>query len=249
MWYSSGRSTWVVAHDPIPIRRQAFSGRLSKKIAKRFGRVHWVSHTDDAAAATESELGIRPVVALHPTLSKPQVQPELPRTRKVVTVLGQFKPSRDLDVLGDLASTLDRQQYRLQIVGRGWPNVAGWEVTDRFVSETELDGLLAQSDVVVIPYRKYWQSGIAVRAVEQGAQVVGRKTEFLTRLVGEGYAGFVDMSQYNGWAEAVHRVTAKPQSRGHIHRRYRDAVDASWRPVLSHIIAQEPGRSSYGESK
>lgn len=175
LWGGSANRTWVVAHDPIPIRKQAFSGTFSKKLAKRFSRVQWISHTSAAAEATESELGFRPLVALHPILTEQHPRLQSVQERKVVTVLGQFKPSRNLDVLTDLAAGLEPDRYRLQIVGRGWPAVPGWTVTNRFVSESELDGVLAKSDAVVIPYRKYWQSGIAVRAIEHGAQVVGEE--------------------------------------------------------------------------
>ena len=103
--------------------------------------------------------------------------------RPVVRVLGQYKQDRDLEVLRLLASEL-RGQFELEIVGRGWPEIAGWRVDARFVAESELDLLIRTSDAVLIPYRRFYQSGIAIRALENGTPVVGRAGTSLDALYG-----------------------------------------------------------------
>ena len=50
-----------------------------------------------------------------------------------VTVLGQFKPSRDLDLLPALATELRAQGFRPVIKGSGWPQIPGWDVDARFL--------------------------------------------------------------------------------------------------------------------
>lgn len=178
----SGRQTSVVMHDPRPLVRAVGYGTVVVKIAnllapKRSLIVH------SALAAEHLPGSARSVVQLpHPLLSSmtSPVRPASP----VVRVLGQWKPDRDVSLLESLATFLPSS--RLEIVGRGWPPVPGWIVRDEFVSERELDGLIRTSSSVLIPYRRYYQSGIAARAIEAAVPVIGRSDE-LSSMTGGDY--------------------------------------------------------------
>ncbi len=240
LWSRSRSRILEISHDPVPIRRQFLTGRFWNAVAKRSMRVEWLCHTESAANAAVQVIGTRPRIALHPVLStSPPAREILPGRRGVVSVLGQFKPSRNVDVLREIAETLSPEEYDLQIIGRGWPHIDGWRVTDRFVSEDDLDRALDDSDVVVIPYRKYWQSGIAVRAVERGVSVVGERTEFLTRLLGADYPGLVNNS--DSWPHTIAAVANHHDTQ--THAAYVKAVDDSWRPIVDLLRSPSHVRS------
>ncbi|MFF0284377.1 hypothetical protein ACFYSW_29230 [Rhodococcus aetherivorans] len=135
-----------------------------------------------------------------------------------------------MEALHEIARDLPPSKYDLRIIGRGWPNISGWRVTSRFVSEEELDRALDDSDVVVLPYRQYWQSGIAVRAVERGTSVVGERTEFLSVLMGDEYPGILDDG--DSWAQAIELVVDRDDQ---VHAEYKQLVDESWRHVVAEL--------------
>ncbi|WP_307092913.1 hypothetical protein [Arthrobacter sp. B2I5] len=128
--------------------------------------------------------------------------------RPNIRVLGQYKPDRDVALLEELASRL-RSNCNLEIVGRGWPNVKGWTVDARFVSEDELDGLISRSDAIIIPYKRFYQSGIAIRALEQAVPIVGRAGTSLRDLYGPDSRLLVTESgeqrdtPIDGWLSAI----------------------------------------------
>jgi hypothetical protein len=107
----------------------------------------------------------------------------LPSERPVVRVLGQYKPDRDVEALRQIAETLG-QTARLEICGRGWPPIDGWSVRSEFVDEAHMSALLASSDAVLIPYRRFYQSGIAFRCLEQGTPAVGPAGSSLDEIYG-----------------------------------------------------------------
>jgi hypothetical protein len=53
------------------------------------------------------------------------------------------------------------------------------------VSESELDELIQSSDAIVIPYKRFYQSGIAIRALELGTPIVGRADTSLSGIYGK----------------------------------------------------------------
>lgn len=194
----------VVFHDPIPIRRQIGYDRRSIALGVRASRrsaMLPVAHSH-AAEETLRELGYANVTLV----PHPMVSPRFGGRAETATVrvLGQYKPARDLDLLARLGGLLRRGGYSAEIVGRGWPAVDGWNVRDEFVSESELDTLLATSAVVLIPYQRYWQSGVAIRALEVGTPVVGAANGFLSEIYGSESPALVrPHASAEEWLEAV----------------------------------------------
>lgn len=194
----------VVFHDPVPIRRQAGYDRRSIALgtwaARRSGVVP-VAHSR-AAEAKLRDFGYDNVTYVpHPMVS-PRVSGRAETA--IVRVLGQFKPARDLDLLARLGGLLRQGGYSTEIVGRGWPVVEGWMVRDEFVTEDELDALLATSVVVLIPYQRYWQSGVAIRALEAGTPVVGASNGFLSEIYGTDSPALLrPNATAEEWLEAV----------------------------------------------
>ena len=121
-------------------------------------------------------------------------------TRRTVLVLGQHKPARDLDVMAAIAPSLRVAGWELTVAGRGWPPMPGWRVIDRFVEDSEFRALLDTQRVLLLPYRYYFQSGVALRALEAGVPVVGRQTGFLTSVLGDDFPGaVVDWNDPRSW--------------------------------------------------
>lgn len=235
LWF--GRDASICVHDPVPLRSQVGMGRVSRTIVRLAGRLpgrpRMLTHTEEAAAAVVEAVGPAwtPGVVELPILARSAATPTNESAEKTVLVAGQFKPVRDLDLLEQLGDALVERGYRPIIMGRGWPAVRGWEVQDRFVEEVELDEAISCATAVLIPYQRYWQSGIAARALEEGTPVVGRPTEFLSRLFGSQYEGRVEEDTIEGWLRAIEAVAGADVE---AHRsRYVGLMDADWARLLN----------------
>ena len=185
-----GNSAVIIYHDPQPLVRSVGSSPLVARFAGRMKkRPGTLVHSDEAAQAMAA-VGLAEGLAQvpHPMLPPagaardPHVSGQSGK-RPRVRVLGQYKADRDLDLLKSLAGRLGTK-YDLDIVGRGWPSVEGWHVDARFVPEDELEELIVSSDTIVIPYKRFYQSGIAMRALEHGVPIVGRIGTSLEKLYG-----------------------------------------------------------------
>lgn len=206
---TGSRQAVIVMHDPRPLVRAVGYGRGAVILADLIAAPNsLIVHSDLAA---DEMPGRRDTITRlpHPLVS--EVSSRALPTQPVVRVLGQWKPDRDLELLRDLASLLSG--VSLEIIGRGWPPVDGWAVRDEFVPEVELDRLLRSSTAVLIPYRRYYQSGIAARAIELAVPVVGGSRE-LSTMTGADYPFLVpDGAAVGRWADAVQAALASPAGR------------------------------------
>jgi glycosyltransferase involved in cell wall biosynthesis len=244
-----GHRASLVVHDTRPLTSAVGYHRVWQGLAVVLDRwVEVVVHSHQARDDLQSPgLTRRATLLPHPVLAPqpsadtaPPAASPASRECPVVRVLGQFKPDRDVPGLAALAAELDGR-CRLEIVGRGWPAVPGWAVRDAFVPEGELDELLATSDAVVIPYRRFYQSGVALRALEHGVPVVGPAASSLATLCGPSSRLLVGP---DGWAESV-AYAVSPDGRAEardIARRWRAHAVAVW----SAWAGIEPGRTREG---
>ena len=212
----------LVFHDPDPIRDARGYGALARHTAAATSsRVVVVAHSE-AARARLLQIGYRHVVRLpHPTIGRqPGPRPEVP----VVRVLGQYKASRDLPLLESIGGLLRGAGLRGEIVGRGWPAIPGWDQRQGFVAEDEFDALVSGSSAVLVPYTRFWQSGVALRSLEHGVPVVGVRGGFLTEVLGPDATGLVDVEDRDdphAWLAAVMAaIETAPDEIGSVLRRY-----------------------------
>jgi hypothetical protein len=207
-WLGRRSSVWLVVHDPLPVARQFGTGRLAARLG-RLGvdrKVRILVHSEPAADVLRQHgwaVELLPHPLRRPATGEPVADGE---GAGPVTVLGQWKPARSLEPLRQF-SAVTAWDGRRQVVGRGWPAVPGWSVDSRFVDEGELDDRIAAAACVLLPYERYFQSGIAVRCLESGAPVVGARHPFLEALFGETWPGLVDDDD---WIAAAERVAAVP---------------------------------------
>lgn len=244
VWLSRHRRapTFLVVHDPRPIRRQWLMHDrlvpLGAAAARRAGLIT-ISHS---VPATEALDAMRwPNVTTLPipvcaTATNADRQRRADRDPLSVSVFGQWKPSRDLDLLRSMATSLSEHGHTKCVIrGAGWPKVAGWDVEDRFLDDDELAAGLATTDVVVIPYREFFQSDIAVRALEAGTAVVGPDHPFLAELYGADWDGLVAGLDGSHWAAAALEVgnsTGTPAMK-HRHEQYLQHARSAWTGFLA----------------
>jgi hypothetical protein len=228
--------TWLVVHDPVPLRRQWGLGRLASRLGRQAVRspLTVLVHSAPAEAAL-ADRGWPAHRIRHPIAPPGRISAQRGGT---VRVLGQWKPARSLDALTQLADT---QEWagRLEISGRGWPTVPGWEVDSRFLDETELDDRIVNSLAVVLPYSRYFQSGIAIRCLERSIPIVGRSHPFLCELYGEDWPGVVTDGD---WPGAVRRAAEVPaEVVRDRHERYWSACVEQWRQLFTRVSRGDPG--------
>ncbi|MFB6489479.1 hypothetical protein P2A57_22815 [Xanthomonas perforans] len=226
----------VIFHDPDPIRRQF--GYDPRSIRTGVARANATGLTaivhSRAAEERIRELGYRKVRNLPHPMLEPRAS-IIDGQAPVIRVLGQFKPTRDVDLLARLGPLLRHAGIETEIIGRGWPLINGWHVRDEFVTEAELDALIEGSAAVLIPYSRYWQSGIAVRALERGVSVVGASNGFLTELLGEDAGTIVsDTIDPSAWLTAA--LAAVGTSRREIAQAaftYHHRASAAWQAFVA----------------
>lgn len=208
-----GTRTALVVHDPEPLVRAVGYDRVSLRVARVLGKTTTVVvHGTEAHTVVESQgFGSRCVLLPHPVQPHGRVVGSTAvGARPVLRVLGSHKADRDVDLLRMLAERLGGA-VALEIHGRGWPPVPGWTTVDGFVSESRLDELIRSAAVVLVPYRRVFQSGIAVRAVELGTPFVGPRVSAHADL----YADDLDLlvpvelaleERVDRWVHAIERA-------------------------------------------
>lgn len=207
LWILNTKSlTYIIIHDPTPLRSQVGMSRMGAyalRFAVRSGRIQILTLTELASSRLRERTGVDSVVVPHPIIRAHDSVDAEPG-RRVVRVLGQYKPTRDISCLSEIYSVSQSEPTVLEMYGRGWPEVTGWKLTESFIDESIFTKLVSTSDCIVIPYSQFYQSGVAVRALENGIPVVGPRHEHLEFLYGRDWPGLVD--EKTSWAAAMKRV-------------------------------------------
>lgn len=241
LWSSSTEPNYVIFHDPVPIRQQVgfdhWSKLLASRMSKKRGPVILVHSSDAFVEAEKLFPGLEIQKALHPVRSAVPARNALGSD---VVVAGQFKPERNVELLAKLGPLLRRKGLRPRIVGRGWPaGIPGWDIDSRFLSEIELDAVIDEAAVILIPYKNYFQSGIAIRALERGRLSVSPENSFANEVFGS-----IPGSIYKSSAtpeevlESLVMVSSSRSAPLQALESYRERADLSWTSVLtetSHI--------------
>lgn len=206
LWRHRTHKTLIAMHDPQPVARQDGLSPSTAMYSARLAGLRWphlVTMSPEAYSITTQYFSPDKVhMAPHP-MGTPVID-RLSECGRSVLVLGQYKPVRDLDAMATMAPMLSAAGWSLTVTGRNWPSIPGWTVTDRVVSEAEFRELLNAATVVLLPYRHYFQSGVAIRALEAGVPVVGRRSGFLTSILGADFPGAVaDWDNPWSWLAAI----------------------------------------------
>jgi hypothetical protein len=203
--------TCLIIHDPHPLVHAVGYGRLARWLAGISQKnLSVIVHSRSAEVCVLAETRLHDVVQLSHPVMRPEELPtrHLQVDLPVVRVIGQYKASRDLDALRRLA-VLAPRHWRLEVIGRDWPPLQGWEVRSEFVSEQEFDALVDSSSVILIPYREFFQSGVALRALERNCPVVGPADSSLGELLGPDSQWLV---RDGDWLRAISAANSQTES-------------------------------------
>lgn len=219
----------LVIHDPTPLRSSIGTGPVAKLLggmAGKAGGPDIVVHSAMARAEV-AKWGWRPPTLLpHPVLQNLSERGQRATAR--VVVVGQYKPARDVELLASLAEPLRSAGLQPYIAGTGWPGIPGWQVESRRLSEQELDEVIDSAAAVLIPYKTFYQSGIAVRAIERGVPIVGPQHEFLADLYGKNWPGLVSGRETGAWIEGVKAAASQRDQAASAHARYAASARGAW---------------------
>jgi len=219
---------WTVVHDVRPLVTSVGYGRTTIKWASRFhGRAPLIAHSRRAASELAA-LGFANVARLPLPISNAIVPrpAEQTTTDGTIRVLGQYKRSRSLGALAEIAACKELREHPKEIVGRGWPAISGWRVQSEFIPESVFANKVAQSSAIVIPYSNFYQSEVALRALENDVPVVGPCGTHVEEVYGSTWPGLV-RDDWGGPLTNVLRLTTEDVAVRR--RRYRRAVAGDWR--------------------
>lgn len=151
----------------------------------------------------------------------------VPRDAKVLLFFGQIKQVKGLDlllrampgILGEVPSAF------LVVAGRPWREDAGYYlglarelgVEDRcnlhfrYIPDGEVAGFFTAADLLVCPYRKIYQSGVALLGMSFGTALVASDLPPMRELIRDGENGFLFASgDANDLAAVVVRALQDP---------------------------------------
>lgn len=211
-WRHSGKAWWQVVHDPVPLEREAPAERwlaMWSSLAQRDDSCRYIVHSTDAvdllmsAGVSSSRLSLLP----HPVLTSQLPRQSVRRkSRPSVVCLGSFKGVRDLALMRQLPRVMDAD-FDFYLMGKGWPEVPGWRRRARHLSEAEFDLAIASASVVVVPYERFFQSNVMVRALESGVPCVAPRNAFSEGLAGPDWCGLVrERESHESWDQAIRRA-------------------------------------------
>lgn len=234
------RRSVVVVHDPRPLERSAGYGRVARCVARVLGTNTTVLVHGEEAQADVAAAHLRSSIALAPhpmRLRGDGPAPSAGSGQPVVRVLGRYKGDRDVEVMAAVAAAIGHDA-QLEVHGAGWPPVSGWTINDAFLPEDEFDELIATATVVLVPYRRVYQSGVAVRATELGVPFVGTDVSAHRMLHGEDSSLLVDPSlplpgRAAAYRDAIRRTVAMDaEERRGLARAAEARTSAAWQRFL-----------------
>jgi glycosyltransferase involved in cell wall biosynthesis len=128
-------------------------------------------------------------------------------TKRVILFFGQIKDVKGLDILIEAIPAVARESsdVTLLIAGRPWKNdfslyerlIDNLGIRNRcalhirYIPNEELALYFAAADVVVLPYRRIYQSAVILMAMSYGRAVVVSDLPGMTEMVSDGQNGYV----------------------------------------------------------
>jgi glycosyltransferase involved in cell wall biosynthesis len=173
----------------------------------------------------------------------------------VALFIGNIRADKGVDVLVAAATYLRAMVANFKIVIAGTP---GFDMTDLqrfatrnglheclefrlgYLSDSEFVAYLRNADVVVLPYRRIEQSGVAVAACTFAKAIVATQCGGVAELVAEAANGLlVPVDDPSALAKAVAEILLSPEKRDHFERqsqRYATQV-LGWQAITSKTLA------------
>ena len=193
----SSLKSWVYGLADCVIAHNLVSQRELTQVLRIPGRkIHVIPHGN--------YLGdIQPMPPADSARAKLGLPPEAP----VLLFFGQIKEVKGLDLLLDALAAIKGTlpAVRLVIAGKTWgQDFARYQARIdslglgshctahiRYIADDEVATYYAAADLVVLPYRKIYQSGVILMAMSYGKPVLASNLEGMTEVIVDGVTGFV----------------------------------------------------------
>jgi hypothetical protein len=255
----------VIAHDPTPKRALPPMDAFSRRQLWRHASV-LVAHSESLAAEAAVAGGRSAIAVPHlPFMeyalwTKTAVPAPEPARQCGLLILGRMRPDKGLDrvpnILGHLQAG-DRERISIAFAGIGdcTEIIARVETLTEVVrrpspsrlSDVEIAGALAQSDVLIAPYPVVSASGTVVLALSRGLRVVAYDTGALSDVVApDGLVTPGDEGEFaNRIMTAIRSGCGGPaQALGTWKQRSLD----SWTQCLNALPSRERGSAQFSQS-
>jgi D-inositol-3-phosphate glycosyltransferase len=148
-----------------------------------------------------------PFVGEVPTRERAKAQLGLPQGAKVLLFFGQIKAVKGLDLLIRAMPRVLREHPEavLLVAGRAWKDDLGCYreqidalhisescvIHNRYIPDAEVADYYAAADLVVLPYRRIYQSGVLLMAMSHGRPVVASDLPGMAEVVSDGVTGYL----------------------------------------------------------
>jgi glycosyltransferase involved in cell wall biosynthesis len=222
------RPVVLTVHDLLPPEADAVGvgHGVWSEIYHTAGKL--IVHAKCTAKGLQEEFGVAPekiVHIPHPAMEHLQgLATEQPDASSVPRILffGQLRANKGLDVLLDAIAELKRKEVnvKLLVAGASRVDVEIYEVQAQrlqlqdtvefrwgLVSEREAAGMFLNATLIVLPYRRIDQSGVALAACALGRAIVASRVGGLEELIEEaGCGALVPPNEPVALADAIERV-------------------------------------------
>ena len=186
-----GYPTVLTVHDPLGhpgapdlSRGENWAFRSWFRRAERF-----VVHGRALVEELEPLIGRRPIAVIPHGVSV-RSEPLSPPDSPTVLLFGRLEKYKGVEVLAEAMHQVwsERPDVRLVVAGAGpaaalVPEDARVSLLDRYIPEQDVETLLAQASLVVLPYTQASQSGVGMLAIGAGVPVVVSDLGALPELV------------------------------------------------------------------
>ena len=236
----AGRKVVITAHDVesfVSSLELPLISRMAYRLAHRVIAHNHISREELKARlhVAESKIAVIPhgnyLHALRPMPSVEAARERLgiPLRARVLLFFGQIKEVKGLDVLLDAMPVIlkDHPETVLLIAGKPWKtDFAGYQqqidalgIRDacighiRFIPDEEVPVYYGAADLVVLPYRRIYQSGVVLMAMSYGKAVLVSDIPGMLEVVCEGETGFVfHAGDASDLALRIHMLFSSPES-------------------------------------
>jgi len=195
----AGRSRvtrWIYLLADRVIAHNAVSSRELQRIGLRRDRIAVIAHGHYLESALEM-----------PAISQSRRALGIEPSAKVVLFFGQIKHSKGLDILIEALPQLAQEipEVTLLIAGRPWKTDfahydglidhlkvrAHCRLRIGFIPDEEVAGYYAAADLVALPYRRIYQSGVLLMAMSYGRPAVVSDLPGMCEMITDGENGYV----------------------------------------------------------
>lgn len=214
----SGGGVVFTAHDVVPFDAKQAAGPWVRRVYSLADRIivhaeHGARELSDVFGCARAKVRVVPHGNYAPFVGEPVAQEEARRrlgladSARIILFFGSIKRVKGLDTL--LAAMPDilrvHPEATLVIAGRVWKDdfaayedligrlgvASKVEARLRFIPEEEAALYFQAADVVVLPYRKIYQSGVLLMAMSFGCPVVATHCGGMAEVVQDGLTGYL----------------------------------------------------------